>query len=144
MLTELVNLGVTIMTSGNAVIGAGCLDLPIFQPAVFQARFFVSGLQKTAATAAAVIIGAVRLHVDKVFFPHNGFHHETQIFRDGIPVAFAYDLTGILNREFDLEVLVPIGIDLQFVLPDPFGVVFIDVLDLKIMGYLEFFQSCQD
>jgi hypothetical protein len=84
------------------------------------------------------------LHIDKVFFTHNGFHHETEVFGDGIPIAFAYDLTGILNRKLDFQILVPVGIDLELSLADPFGIVFIDVLDDKIVLDVEFFQSCQD
>ena len=53
-------------------------------------------------------------------------------------------LTRILNRKFDLQILVPIRIDLELALPDPLGVVFVNVLDFKLMWNVEFFQSCQD
>ena len=47
-------------------------------------------------------------------------------------------------KKFDFQILVPVGIDIQFALPDPFGVVFIDIFDLKFVGNIELFQSCQD
>jgi hypothetical protein len=42
------------------------------------------------------------------------------------------------------QIPVPVGIDIQFALPDPFGVIFIDVLDFEIMLDVEFFQSGPD
>jgi hypothetical protein len=53
-------------------------------------------------------------------------------------------LTRILDGELDLQVLVPVAVDLQLALPDPFGVIFIDVFDFKIVLQVELFQSCQD
>jgi len=53
-------------------------------------------------------------------------------------------LTRILDRKFDLEILVPIGIDLEFAFPDPFGVVLVNVFNLKTVVDIEFFQSFQD
>jgi hypothetical protein len=53
-------------------------------------------------------------------------------------------LAGVLDREFDLEVLVPEGIDRQFAFADPFGVVFDDAANLKAVGDLEFVQSDPD
>jgi hypothetical protein len=84
------------------------------------------------------------LHIDEVFFPHNGFQHETQVFCDGVSIAFTYDLTRVLDGKLDFQILVPVGVDIQFAFPNPLGIVFIDVFDLKIMRDIEFFQSCQD
>jgi hypothetical protein len=84
------------------------------------------------------------LHVDKIFFAHNGFNHKPQIFGNGIPIAFPDNLTGILDREFDLQVLVPVGVDRQFSFTDPLGIVFINIFYFKIVFQVEFFQSCQD
>ena len=91
----------TVVTARNAIIGAGDLNLIIFYAAKFQTRFFESGLQKTTATATAVIVGPVGRHIDEVFLTYNGFDNETKVFGDWVSIAFAYDLTGILNREFD-------------------------------------------
>jgi hypothetical protein len=43
-----------------------------------------------------------------------------------------------------LQILVPVGVNLEPPFPDPFGVIFVDVLDDKVMLDVEFFQSCQD
>jgi hypothetical protein len=101
-------------------------------------------LEKTAAAAAAEVVGAVGLHVDEVFLAHDGFDDVAQILGDGVTKAFADDLAGILNGELDLEVLVPVGIDLQFAFADPFGVVFVNVFDFKVVLDVEFFQSGPD
>jgi hypothetical protein len=138
------NLGVTVMAAGNAVSGPGCLNLFVFQPSVSQPLFFKSGLQKAAAAAAAVVVGAVGLHIDKILFTDNRFDHETQILGDGIAIAFAHDLAWVLNRELDLPVFVPVGIDLQFAFANPFGVIFIYVLDFEVVFDVEFFQSSPD
>ena len=144
MLTELMNLGMTVVAAGDTVIRAGLLDLLILQPAEFQPLFFHAGLQKTAAAAAAVIVGPVGDHINKVFFTDHRFDHISQVFGNGVAKRLAYDLTGVLDGEFYLEVLVPVGIDLEPSFPDPFGIVFIDVFDDKVVLDVELFQSCQD
>jgi len=53
-------------------------------------------------------------------------------------------LTGILGGEFYFSILVPIGIDLEFPFPDPFGVVSDDAFRFKMVFNLEFFQSDPD
>ncbi len=102
MLAQFVNLSVTVVAPGNAVIRAGRLDLLVFQSAVLQALFLKPGLQESAAAAAAVVIGTIGLHVDEIFLAHNRFDNKAKIFRDGIAIALSNDLAGILNREFDL------------------------------------------
>jgi len=144
VLAEFVNLGVTIMTPRNTVCRTGFLYLPIFESAVFQPGFLISRLKKAAASAAAVIVGSIRLHIDEVVFSYEGFHDQPKVFRYRIPIAFPNDLARVLNREFDFEILVPIGIDLELSLADPLGVIFIDVFNDKIVRNVEFFQSCQD
>jgi hypothetical protein len=49
MFAELMNLGVAIVAARDAVIGAGGLDLLIFQAAKGQSLIIEPGLQKTAA-----------------------------------------------------------------------------------------------
>jgi len=56
MLAEFMNLGMTVMTPGNAVICFGFLNLPVFQLAILQTFFFITGLEKTAAAAAAIVV----------------------------------------------------------------------------------------
>jgi hypothetical protein len=102
VLAQFMNLGMAVMTPGNTVVCAGCLDLLIFQSAIFQALVLEPGLQETAAAAAAVVIGSVGLHVDEIFFANNGFDHKPKIFGNGIAIALSDNLAGILNRELDL------------------------------------------
>jgi hypothetical protein len=101
MITEFMNLRVTVVTSGDAIVRFGRLNLNVFQPAEFQALRFVSRLQKTAAAAATIIVGAVGLHIDKIFFPHHGFYDKTKIFGDRVAITFAYDLARILDGKLD-------------------------------------------
>jgi len=74
----------------------------------------------------------------------NGFYRKTQIFRDRVTIAFSDNLTGVLNRKFDLQVIVPGGIGFEFAFSDPFGIIFIDVFDFKIMRDVKFIQSDPD
>jgi hypothetical protein len=144
VLAELMDLGVAVVTSGNAVIGLGGLDLLILELAEGQALIFIAGLEEPAATAAAVVIGPVGLHVDEVLLAHHRLDHEPEVLGNGITVGFPDDLTGVLDRELDPEILVPVGIDLELTLANPLGVVFVDVLDDEVVLDVEFFQSCQD
>ena len=84
------------------------------------------------------------MHVDEILFTHNGFDHKAKVLGNGVAVAFADDLAGILNRKLDLQVLVPVCVDLQFALTNPAGVILIDVFDFKIVFEVEFFQSGPD
>lgn len=112
MLAEFVDLGMAVVTACYAIVSPCSLDLSVFYLAVFKTLFFESGLQETAAAAATIIVGAVGLHVYEIFFPDNGFHDKSQIFGNGITIAFSDDLAGVLDREFDFKVFVPVGIDL--------------------------------
>jgi hypothetical protein len=49
-----------------------------------------------------------------------------------------------LHREFDIQIGVPIRTDVEFAFANPFGVVFIDVFDLKVVVEVEFLQSGPD
>ena len=101
MIAEFVNLRMTIVTAGNTIVRCGRLNLIVLQPAEFKALLFVSRLQKTTAAAATIVVGAVGLHIDKIFFPHHGFHHKTKIFGDRVAITLAYDLAWILDRKLD-------------------------------------------
>ena len=144
MLTELVNLGMAVVAAGDTVIRSGILNLLILQPAELQTLFFHTGLEKTAAAAATIIVGSVGHHINEIFFADNRFDHKSQVLGNGIAKGLADDLTGILHGKFNFQVLVPVRIDLEPTLPDPFGVVFINILDDKIVLDVKFFQSCQD
>ena len=144
VLTQFMDLGVTIVTAGDTIIRPGGFNLLIFYFSELQAFFLETGLEKTTAATAAIIIGPVGLHIDEILLTHHGLDDIAQIFSNRIAECFANDLAGILNGKLNFQVLVPVGIDLQFSLPDPFGVIFINVFDDKLMLEIEFFQSCQD
>ena len=172
VLTQFVDLGMAIMTAGNTIVGTGCFDLVILYCVAWvntptlgaqylsrypvrlrrgglhfpigKALFLKSGLEKPPAPTAAIIVGAVGLRIDKIFFPHHRFDHKPQVFGNGIPIAFPDNLTGILDCEFDLKIFVPVGIDRKFSFTDPLGIVFINIFYVKIVFKVKFFQSCQD
>jgi len=101
-------------------------------------------LEETSAAAATIIVRFVRLHVDKIFLAHDGLHNIPKIIGYWIAVALANDLAGVLDGEFDSKLLVPVGVNFQFSFPNPFCVIFIDVLDLEVMLEIEFCQSGPD
>jgi hypothetical protein len=141
---QFMDLSMAVVAACDAVIRARGFDLLILDLAVGQSLFLEPGLQESAAATAAVIVGAVGLHVDEVFFTHHGFDYKPQVFGNGVAKAFADDLAGILNRELDFQILVPVGIDLELAFPDPFGIVFVNVFDFKLVFQVEFFQSGPD
>jgi hypothetical protein len=53
-------------------------------------------LQKSTTTTAAVVVGPVGVHLDKVFFTHDGSHDKAKIFGNRVAIGFANNLTGIL------------------------------------------------
>jgi hypothetical protein len=112
MFAQFMDLGMTVVTPGNAVICAGCFDLCVFDFAVFKALVFEPGLQETAAAAATIVVRSVGLHVYKIFFSHNRFHNESKVLGNGIAIAFSNYLAGVLNREFYFEVFVPVRVNL--------------------------------
>jgi len=101
-------------------------------------------LEKSAAAATAVIVGAVGGHVDEVFLTNDFFHHIPEVFGYGITKGFSNKLARILNGKLYLQVLVPVGIDLQFSFTNPLGVILNDAFDFKVVRNVEFFQSGPD
>jgi hypothetical protein len=76
--------------------------------------------------------------------PDDLFDHVAKVLGDRVAETLSDQLAGILDRELDLQVLVPVGVDLEFALPDPFGVVLDDAGDFEVVGNVEFFQSGPD
>ena len=101
-----------IVARCNAVIRLCCQNLVCFEFAVATTRLRISGLEKPSAAATAVVVRPVRVHFDKIFFTHHRFHRIPQIFSHRIPKSLSHQLAGILYREFDFQILVPVGIDL--------------------------------
>ena len=133
-----------VVTGCNAVVRLCCQNLVCFEFPVSPAFFSISCLEKAAAAAAAIIVRSVGIHFDEIFFSHHRPHRVPKIFGHRIPKGLAHQLAGVLNREFDFEVLVPVGIDLQLSFPDPLRIILNDTLDLKLVLDLEFFQSEPD
>jgi hypothetical protein len=144
MFGHVMDLGVAVVASRNAVISPGSLDLLVFQPSVLTAFIRISGLEKTTPAAAAIIVGPVGGHVDEVLLAHHGFHHIPQVFGIRVAITFPDDLAGILDRELDFPTLVPLAGRLEFALANPFGVIMINLYNLKGMGNVEFLQSGPD
>ena len=112
MLAQFMDLGMAVVASCYAVVSPCGFDLGVFYSSIFKTLVFESGLKESAAAAATIIVGPVGLHVHEIFFPYNGFDDKSQVFGNGITIAFSDDLAGVLNREFDFKVFVPVEIDL--------------------------------
>ena len=110
VLAQFVNLGMTIVTARDAAVRSRRLDLLVLQLSIFEALFLESGLKKAAA-AAAVIVGPVGLHFDKIFLSNNQPDYVPEVFGDGVAITLANDLTGVLYRKLDLSFFVPVGVD---------------------------------
>jgi hypothetical protein len=112
MLLEIMDLGMAVVAGSDTIGRAGLIDLFKFALAIITARLRKTGLQKSAAAAAAVIVGAVGGHIDIILFTHNGPDNKSQIFSHRITQRFADELTGVLDRKFDPQFFVPVRIDL--------------------------------
>jgi len=141
---QFMDLCVAVVAGGDAIVRLGGLDLVVLELPVLEPLILEPGLEEAATPATAVVVGAVGLHVDEVFLAHHRFDHEAKVLGNGIAVAFAYDLAGVLDSEFDLEVLVPVGTDLELPFTDPLGVVFVNAFNLEVVIDTEFFQSGPD
>jgi hypothetical protein len=108
MIRKIMDLGMTVVACSNTIIGSSRHDLVKFNLPVMMPGIRVAGLQIPAATAATVVVGLVGMHVNEVLLSHNGLHNKAQIIRHRIPKALAHDLTRILNRKLDLQILVPV------------------------------------
>jgi len=144
VLGKIVDLGMAIMARSNAVISFRRHYLVELNLAVCATFIRKSRLEESSPSATAEVVRLVGPHFDKIFFPHNGLYHVTQIVCHWIPEAFAHDLTRVLHRELDLSILVPVGVDLELSFSDPFGVILIDARNLEVIRDFEFLQSFQD
>jgi len=111
---------------------------------VLSTCFGHTGLEEAATAAAAEVVGLVRGHVDEILFTYHRLDHETQILGHRISKTFSHQLAGILYREFNFAILVPVGADLELALPDPLGVILNDTLDFEVEVNFEPFQSGPD
>lgn len=126
MMADIMHLGMAVMTAGNAVIGPGLDDLVELDLAVGSPLLGIARLQEAAATTAAIVVRFVRRHLDDVLFTNHRFDDEAEIIGNRIAKALADDLAGILDGESDAEIFIPVGIDLQPPLTNPFGVILVN------------------
>ena len=106
--SKIMDLGMAVVACCDAIISASRNDLVKFYLPVLMSGLGVTGLQISAATAATVVVGLVGIHFNKIFFSHNRLYNIAKIIRHRISKAFAHDLTRVLNRKLDLQILVPI------------------------------------
>ena len=144
MFCKVVYLGMAIMACSDAVIRACGYDLVEFDLAVLPSCIRVSGLQKASASSTAVIIRFVGMHLYEIFLSYDRLYDIAQIIGYRVTKALSHDLTRVLNREFDFQVLIPIGVYLQFSFTDPFCVILVNARNLQIRLDVEFFQSSPD
>jgi hypothetical protein len=109
MLTQIMDLSMTVMARCNAVPGSGLLDLLELEAAVMSAFFRKSRLKEAAPAAATEVVGHIGGHIHKILFSHHRSHHEPKILGDGITQCFSYNLARILDGEFDVSVFIPVG-----------------------------------
>lgn len=141
---QIVNLCMTVVTGRDAVVCFCRQNLVGFEFTIGTTRIGISGLEKSTAAAATVIVRPVRVHVDEILFTHDRFYRISQIFSHRVAKSFPDELTGILYCKFNFQVLVPIGIDLQLSFPDPLGIILNDAPNFKFVFDIEFFQSGPD
>jgi len=122
VLCHIVYLRMTVVTGGDDIIRFRRLNLVELDFTIGPPLLFPSGLQESATTAAAVIVGKVWRHIDEIFLADQLFQDVPHIFAGNVTVSLSHQLTGILQGEFDFQVLVPVRIDRKFPFPDPFGV----------------------
>jgi len=140
----IMDLGMAIMAWSDTIPGTCVVNLFEFFPAVIPAFFRISGLQEAAASAATIIIGAVRGHVCEIFLAYNGFYDKSKVFRNGVAQCFSYQLAGILNGKLNFQVIVPIRVYLEFPLPDPLGIILNYTFAFEVVLDIEFVQSDPD
>ena len=144
MLPKVMDLRMAVVARGNAVHCARVFDLIELQFTVLMACLGEAGLEIPAAAATAIVIRAVRPHVDKVLLAYHRFDDKPQVLSHRVTIGFSHQLARILDRKRDLAIFVPIRIDLQLTLPNPLGIEPNDALDLEVVRDVELFQSDPD
>ncbi len=96
---QFLDLGVAVVAGRDHIIRLGGHDLTDLGLPVGQPRILVSRLQKSAATAAAIIVGAVGEHVHEILLAHAGLDHETQ----GVGKGIAMDLRTAMHGSWTVK-----------------------------------------
>ena len=107
-MAHIMNLGMAVMAACNTIVGASCNDLIVFQLTVIPSCISEPGLEESSPTAAAVIVGFIRCHLDDIFFTNHRFYDETQVICHRISISFADNLAGILDSERYLSLFIPV------------------------------------
>ncbi len=144
MRADIFYLGVAIVAGGQHILRAGGHDLIELDLAVSPALFGIAGLERAATASAAVVVGAIGHHVDKIFLTHNAFNNKAHVLGHLLAYGFAHNVARVLTGKLDAQRFVPIRIDLEFALADPLGVKGDDADKFEIVLDVEFFQSFQD
>ena len=138
------DLGMTVMASCDYIACLGGLNLVVLDFSVLQAFFLETGLEVTAAATAAEVITLVGIRIHKVFRADTRLDYKAEIICRNVAKAFSYYIAWVLNGEFNLKILVPLGTRLEPAFADPLCVVLIDGADFEVVRDVEFFQSGQD
>jgi hypothetical protein len=144
VMLEVVDLSMTVVAGGDAVVRPGCGDLVELDLAVGMALLIIACLQKAATTAAAKVVRFVRGHINEVLFTNHRLDDKTEVVGCGIPVTFTDDLTRVLHCELNLPFFVPVRTHLQAPLTNPLCVIGVDGSYVELMLNIEFFQSGPD
>ncbi len=144
VISQFMNLGMTIMAAGDAIGGPGLLNLAIFDLAVEESLLFVTGLKKAPAPATTEVIGFIGSHIDKVLLSHTRLDHKAHVIGSRVSKAFPNDLTRVLKGELNAKLIVPAGIGFQLSFTNPRGVKGVHGLYVKFMGNFKLVQSYQD
>jgi len=138
------NLGMAVMAASNYIGSLGSLYLLVLDFSVKKSFFFKTGLEISAATAAAEVIALVWIGIHKILFAHACLNDITDVISCCVAKGFADNIAWVLNGEFNLEILVPIGTRLESAFADPLCVVLIDGADFEVVRDVVLFQTCQD
>ena len=84
------------------------------------------------------------MHLNKILFTHDRFDDKPQIICNGVSKTLAHDLTRILDRKFDLQILIPVRVNFEFSFSNPFCVILVNADDFKFMVDIEFFEPGPD
>ena len=144
MLTHVFDLGVAVVAGRDDILRAGGHDLIELDFAVGPTLVGKPALQGAAPATAAVVVDSAGDHVHEIILTDDGLDHEAQFIGHLLAQGLADDIARILDRELDLQVPVPVGVDLELALTNPLGVELDDTGERKAVGNLEFSQSFQD